>query len=215
MFGFFEKCFMMKCMITLKNTDLNDMEKRYRVNFVNSLSGCKSAYLIGTQHSDGTPNLAVFSSVFHLGADPALMGMVSRPNTVPRHTLENIQSTRVFTLNHVSESFYKKAHLTSARTRRSEFELSGLTEVYQDKFLAPFVKESRLQIGLSYVRTIDIEENGTHIIVGKIVSVSVPEEAIQASGDIDMTSLQSVGVTGLNTYHKIQFLGSLPYAKDF
>lgn len=71
--------------------DIESMDKRYRTNFVNSLPGFKSANLIGTISHSGIPNLAIFSSVIHVGASPALMGMLFRPVSVPRHTYQNIK----------------------------------------------------------------------------------------------------------------------------
>ncbi|MGO3346471.1 MAG: hypothetical protein ACTIM4_14665 [Marinomonas sp.] len=51
---------------------LSEMTSRYRTQLINSLSGFKSANLIGTCNAQGQTNLAIFSSVFHLGASPAL-----------------------------------------------------------------------------------------------------------------------------------------------
>jgi flavin reductase (DIM6/NTAB) family NADH-FMN oxidoreductase RutF len=197
----------------MTRANILDLEKRYRANLINSLSGPKSANLIGTQNKEGLTNLALFSSAFHLGADPALMGLISRPNSVPRHTLENLQETGVYTVNHVTEAFYEAAHLTSARTNISEFELTGLTPSYIDTFGAPFVAESPVQIGLEWVRTLDIEENGTHMIIGRIVHIRVAEDAIEDDGTLDISQTGSIAVTGLDTYHRLEKLGKLPYAK--
>ena len=57
----------------IKADDLAQMEKRYRAQLINSLSGIKSANLVGTINKDRQTNLSIVSSVFHLGADPALM----------------------------------------------------------------------------------------------------------------------------------------------
>lgn len=91
------------------------MEKRYRATFVNSLSGFKSANLLGTSDTNQQTNLCIVSSVFHLGANPALMGVIIRPDTVPRDTLENIRATGFYTLNHVQKEMIVAAHQTSAR----------------------------------------------------------------------------------------------------
>ncbi|MCS7053720.1 MAG: flavin reductase, partial [Ignavibacterium sp.] len=77
-----------------------DFERRYRINFVNSLSGFKSANLIGTISKSGITNLAIFSSVIHVGANPPLIGILFRPLSVPRHTYNNIKETGCFTINH-------------------------------------------------------------------------------------------------------------------
>ena len=87
--------------------DFDHMEKHYRANFINSLSGFKSANLIGTKSLSGQENLTLVSSVFHVGSDPATLGLIFRPNIVPRHGYENIISTTFFTVNHISKHFYK------------------------------------------------------------------------------------------------------------
>ena len=71
--------------------DITAFEKIYRLNFVNGLPGYKPANLVGTAAPDGRTNLAIFSSVLHLGSDPAVLGMVTRPTTVPRHTYQTIK----------------------------------------------------------------------------------------------------------------------------
>eukprot|EP00164_Ancoracysta_twista_P022280 GFYU01040957.1.p1 GENE.GFYU01040957.1~~GFYU01040957.1.p1 ORF type:complete len:208 (-),score=35.83 GFYU01040957.1:6-629(-) len=193
---------------------LQECDRRYRTNLVNALSGVKGANVVASKSSAGKPNAALFTSVIHMGADPPLMGMLVRPNTVPRHTLENIKDTRCFTINHVTESFFQQAHLTSARTDQSEFELANLSEEYIPGFLAPFVKESPIKIGLEYVRTIDIEENGTHFVIGKVVHVLVPETCVEESGDIDIVQAGTIGVSGLYSYHRLEKIASLPHAKE-
>jgi hypothetical protein len=59
--------------------DITAFEKVYRLNFVNGLPGFKPANLVGTAAPNGRTNLAIFSSVLHLGSDPAVLGMVTRP----------------------------------------------------------------------------------------------------------------------------------------
>ena len=95
--------------------DLEKMNQRQRAHFINSLSGFKSANLIGTQNEQGQTNLSIVSSVIHLGADPAYIAFINRPHTVQRDTLENIYETNVYTINHVNSSIYNDAHHTSAR----------------------------------------------------------------------------------------------------
>ena len=98
--------------------DIKEMDQRYRAHFINSLSGFKSANLVGTRGLNGLDNLCIVSSVVHLGADPALLAFINRPHTVERHTLENIIETGCYTLNQVNQSIYPKAHHTAARYER-------------------------------------------------------------------------------------------------
>jgi len=111
------------------NRQIADLEDRKRIALINSLSGFKSLNLIGTVNQSGQTNLAIFNSVVHIGANPPLMGFISRPDTVEKHTLENIREMGYFTINHVNKDIYEKAHQTSARYPRnqSEFDATGLT----------------------------------------------------------------------------------------
>lgn len=81
------------------------MTSRYRAHMINSLSGFKNANIIATINKAGITNVAIISSVVNLGASTALVGFIMRPNTVERHTLENIQETQQYTINQVSDSF--------------------------------------------------------------------------------------------------------------
>ena len=201
-------------MKTFKQNDFQNFEQRYRAKFINSLSGVKSANMIGTYFENKTSSLCIVSSVFHLGANPALIGFINRPNTVPRHTLDNLKRDKFYTINHVNSEIFKKAHQTSARYEfeESEFEKVGLTEEVIEDFKAPFVKESNVKIGCELDEIIDLS-NGTHFVIGKIVQVSLLEDAIAEDGHVDIESLDSVGVTGLDSYHTIKKLARLSYAK--
>jgi len=108
---------------------IENMDKRFRANFINSVTGFKSANLLGSISKDGVTNLAVFSSVTHLGSNPALLGFVTRPTVVPRHTYSNIKENKQFTVNHINSSIIAQAHQTAARydSEVSEFDATGLT----------------------------------------------------------------------------------------
>lgn len=196
----------------LRGEDIAAMDDRYRVFFVNALSGFKTASLIGTCNETGQFNLALFSSVVHIGANPPLLGMISRPHSVPRHTLENIHATGCYTINHVHPGFFEAAHQTSARYDDSEFEAVGLTPE-PGTLPAPYVAESRLQIGLQHRETIDLAVNGTHLVIGEIVEVRLDDAAVGADGAVDLGRLDSVVVSGLDHYYRTESLGRLSYAK--
>ena len=78
-------------MLEINAATIAEMDKIYRLNLINSITGYKSAQLIGTQNNAGATNLAVFSSVIHLGSNPPLIGFILRPTTVPRHTFANLK----------------------------------------------------------------------------------------------------------------------------
>ncbi|MCG9554645.1 flavin reductase family protein [Vibrio sp. Isolate31] len=201
--------------ITLSKNDLQTMDQRQRIRLVNSLSGFKSANLIGTCDKQGVENLATVSSVIHLGSDPALLGFIVRPDKSRRHTLENIVETQHFTVNSIGADFVKKAHQTSARYPKpvSEFNAVGLTPYYDDFFPAPFVLESNLKIGLAFKEKITIESNQTQMLIGEVVTIHAPKHALMPDGYLDLEALDIVTVSGLDSYHVTQRLHRLSYAK--
>ncbi|QYH38259.1 flavin oxidoreductase [Algoriphagus sp. NBT04N3] len=193
--------------------DILESDSFFRRNLINCLSGYKSLNLIGTKSNTGINNLAPFSQVFHIGASPPLVGILFRPHTVQRDTLENILETEVFTLNHVTPEFYKEAHWTSARWEGSEFEKTGLEEEYLEQFYAPFVKKSPLKLGCSLVETQTLKINETVLLIASIDHIYVEEKGLRQDGSLDLNILESVTVSGLDEYHVGEKLSRLSYAK--
>lgn len=202
-------------MKVIDSTYLSNLNDRDRARLINSLLGVKSANLIGTQSKSGITNLSMISSLFHLGASPALFGFVIRPDTVVRDTLSNLRDHPYLTVNHVNDEIIEKAHQTSARypSEISEFTKTQLTFDYQGDHPASFVKESRIKFSAKFVREVPIIENGTHIIICEVVTIYMTENYLSNDQFIDITSASSVGVSGLDQYLRLEALGRLSYAK--
>ncbi|SHN28716.1 NADH-FMN oxidoreductase RutF, flavin reductase (DIM6/NTAB) family [Cyclobacterium lianum] len=196
-------------------TAILEADKDFRRDFINCLSGYKSLNLIGTINPDTKEtNLAPFSQVFHVGANPPLVGILFRPHSVERHTLENILQNKCFTLNHVSPSFYKAAHQSSARWERSEFAATGMQEAYLDNFEAPYVAESPLKVGCRLADHLTLSINETVLVIGSIEHVYVErDEALGEDGFIDLEKLGTVASSGIDAYHTGRKLARLAYAK--
>lgn len=195
--------------------DIMGMERFPRMHLMNTISGLKGAHLLGTISHKGTPNLGVFSSVVHVGANPPYLGFIMRPLTVPRHTYHNIKAKGFFTLNSIHPSFLPKAHQSSANypLEVSEFEQLGLTPAYTESNLAPYVKESPIKIGLEYVEEHHIQANGTLFIVGKVIEILFPEAAMAPSGHILHEQLETMAVSGLDSYYEIGDKHQMAYAR--
>ncbi len=194
---------------------IEQLEKIFRANLINGISGYKPANLIGSISKKGEANLAIFSSVIHLGANPALLGLIVRPASVPRHSYENMKETGFFTINHIHENFAEKAHFTSAKFDRgvSEFAACKLSEEYLNDFIAPYVKESTIKIGLKLVDEIPIKLNNTILMIGKIEHIYVPKEIISETGNVALDVVNDVAIAGLESYYKVSKLATFPYAK--
>jgi len=187
----------------------------FKINLINSLSGYKSANLIGSVSPEGIENIAVFSSVVHLGSTPPLLGFILRPTTVPRNTYENLKKTGVFTINHVSESIIEDAHHTSAKYSSliSEFEMTDLTSEYLGDFGAPFVAEAPVKIGMKYVDEIDIHYNQTKLVIGEIQFFEVEEEMLQEDGFLNLGRGEVATINGLDGYAVPSLFKRLEYQR--
>lgn len=196
--------------------DLERTEKIRRLNLINSITGIKPANLIGTLSKQGVSNLAIFSSIIHLGSNPGLIGFILRPKSdVPRHTYENIMETEFYTINHLHYSYVEKGHKTSAKYNQneSEFLKCGFNEEYLPKFHAPFVKESPIKIGMKFKQKIPISLNNTTLIIGEIQHIVVSDDYLTEEGYINLQTSGSAGISGLNSYYKMEHLDSFPYAR--
>ncbi len=201
--------------IHLNSSNFEILDKQKRVNLINSIGGFKSICLIGTQNNKCETNLAIFSSIVHIGSNPPLFAFISRPGAYERHTLTNILETGYYTLNHINETIFRKAHQTSARydIDISEFDKTELTTEYKNDFLAPFVKESHIQLGMQFKEKIEISINNTILIIGEVKEVYFPEHCQLNDGFIDIEKAGTITCSGLDSYHKTQKLDRLSYAK--
>lgn len=195
--------------------DILAMEKVPRLTLVNAISGFKSANLIGTQNAEGLTNLAIFSSVVHLGSQPPLMGMINRPVEASPHTLGNIEALGYYTINHVHAAHVAQAHQTSAKypAEVSEFEACGFTSQYTDIQPAPYVAECKVKMGLKLEEVIPLKINGTYLIIGSVLELIVPEGSISPDGYLDLSAMGTVTLSGLETYYKTEEIARLGYAR--
>lgn len=200
---------------TLTHADILQMDRHQRRNFVNTLSGIKNAQLIGTRSPGGINNLGLFNSVHHIGATPPSLGFIMRPLTVERQTYNNIKALGHYTLNQVNLDIYEQAHQTSAKYDKqiSEFAATGLTPFFSESCKAPYVKEAQIKIGLEFAEEHYLQINHTWLMIGRILEVILPENAISDTGHVDTAAYDGIGVSGLDTYYKLEKMGILPYAR--
>ena len=200
----------------LDKKDIETLDKVKRINIINSVSGIKPANLIGTISEDNQLNLAIFSSVVHMGSSPALFGFVLRPTgEVPRHTFENIQANGYYTINAIPQDLIQQAHFTSAKFDRdiNEFERCGIEEQFMYGFRAPFVARSPIGLGMKMRKVIPIPLNGTVLIIGSVEHLFIQDEIIDENGFLSLDKAKITGIGGLNQYYQLQQIGQFPYAR--
>ncbi len=199
-------------------TEWQSWERFYRANFINSLTGFKSASLIGTINAQGVPNLGMFSSMVHIGSDPALIGYINRPVAAAPHTLANIKSNGFYTVNHIHPSFVDKAHQTSAKypDEVNEFKEVGLTEEYLEGINVPFVKESAIKYLLSLKEIVPITLNDTFLVIGQLEQVLIdPSLQPTADGFLELDQIGSICSNGLDAYYNTTLIERYAYAKPY
>ena len=162
---------------------LHSLDKRQRTALVNSLPGFKPVVLVGSVNDDRRTNLCVINSCFHVGADPALMGMIIRPapEGTERHTLENILATKTYSVSAVTRAMAQRAHHTSARFDRdqSEFDACGFVEQWHENFPASFSvtlttvrKKLELETFVNFARPSMSNPSRVHLTVSSVIGLA-------------------------------------------
>ena len=195
--------------------DISQMEKIERINLMNSCTGYKSANLIATISKEGISNVAVFSSITHLGSNPGLLGFIVRPTTVPRDTYTNLKDIGYFTVNHITSSMIADAHHTSANYEVgvSEFDKTNLEEEYKSDLKVPFVKGSPVQLYCKYMNEYYIKENNTIHIIASIEHIYYNENMEHKDGWLQLDKGNVVAINGSDGYCLPKLVDRFEYAR--
>lgn len=199
----------------MTHSEWDSLSKVHRLNLINSCTGYKSANLIGTKSETGVANVAVFSSVTHLGSNPALLGFILRPNVVARNTYENLKATGYFTVNHIGQNIIAKAHQTSAsyNAAESEFDMVKLTEEYLSEIDVPFVGESQVKLLCQYLNEYEIKENNTIHIIASIEEIYFRDDILHEDYWLQLDQADIVAVNGLDGYCLPKIIDRFDYAR--
>jgi flavin reductase (DIM6/NTAB) family NADH-FMN oxidoreductase RutF len=189
-------------MIILDEFAIQTLDKVHKINLINSLPGVKSVNLIGTKDFNGLENLAIFSTVTHLGSHPPLIGFVHRPKSEYSHTIMNIEATGVYTINNVHQGILQNAHNTSEKHPKevSEFAACALTPEYFADFHPPFVKECFVKFGLELREILQIKLNGTFLVIGEVKVIILNKNLVEENYLINNSKSGVVGALGVAQY---------------
>jgi hypothetical protein len=66
---------------------------------------------------------------------------------------------------------------------------------------------------MELVEVMPIAHNNTKLVIGQIKHIFLDQECVEEDGNINLSKLGSVCVSGLEKYHRVQQITSLPYAK--
>lgn len=199
----------------ISREEISQMEKVERLNLINSCTGYKSANLIATKSLEGKSNVAIFSSITHLGSEPALIGFIMRPTTVPRDTYKNLKDTGYFTVNHITVDMIADAHHTSANYELgiSEFDKTNLLEEYKEDIEIPFVKGSPVQLYCKYINEYNIKENDTIHVIASIEKLFFEEDLLHDDGWLQIDKGKVISLNGLDGYCLPKLVDRFQYAR--
>lgn len=142
-------------------------------DFVKLLSPRVST-LILSKNSEGKINAAPYSFVFPLSFEPPLIGI-----GVGKHkmTFKNIQETKEFTVNILSEEFAQKAVNCEEKIEFDKrLEKNELETEKSEKVKVPRLKEAKAALECRLNETLELKEADHGIIVGKVLGVKCIEK---------------------------------------
>lgn len=151
---------------------------------------------------DGVLNAAPFSYFQALSSKPPMV-MISvgqRKNGAPKDTRRNIEATREFVVNLVSEGSGVRMVRTSVDypPEVSEFAEAGLTPVRSEKVRPPRIGESAVSLECRLDRVLDVGTSG--ICIGEVVLVHVRDDVLAADGTVDPWKLRPLARLGGASY---------------
>lgn len=173
---------------------------------------------VSTVASQGGANLAPFSFFTGICAEPMTVCFAPVRDRLGRKkdTLVNIEATRQFVVNIVTEELAVPMHQTSANYPHgiSEFEKAGLTPVPSVRVRPPAVRESpvHLECELHQIVTLGEGPSGGNLVIGTVVYARV-DDRLWRGGGISHKDLRPIGRMEGAWYAKIGDAFELPRPK--
>ena len=66
---------------------------------------------------------------------------------------------------------------------------------------------------MRYLESIPIKHNGTILILGEVQEIRLHQVEVDVDGSLDLESIESTGISGLDTYYKLQKVAKHPFAR--
>jgi flavin reductase (DIM6/NTAB) family NADH-FMN oxidoreductase RutF len=161
---------------------------------------------VSTISPDGILNLAPFSFFTGVCANPPAVCFaptIRGRDGARKDTLSNIEATREFVVNVVSEEFGPQMNICSTEfpPEVDEFRFSGLTPVASDLVRPPRVKESHvnMECRLLEIVTVSAKPLGGSLVLGEVLRFHI-EDGWLDNYQVDPDKLRPIARMGGNTY---------------
>jgi flavin reductase (DIM6/NTAB) family NADH-FMN oxidoreductase RutF len=174
---------------------------------------------VSTISADGILNLAPFSFFTGIGSNPPAVCFcpsVRASDGQRKDTRRNIEETKEFVVNVVSEDFAEQMNICSAEfpPEIDEFKMSGLTPIPSDLVKPPRVAESRVNMECRLIQIVDIGPTawGGAVVIGEVLRFHVADELFD-NFKIDPDKLRPIGRMGGPMYTRTTDRFEMPRPK--
>ncbi|MFO1444948.1 flavin reductase family protein [Bacillus sp. Bva_UNVM-123] len=163
---------------------------------------------VTTINNNGIINAAPFSFFTAICADPLLICFSPMRRGTDHHkkdTLSNIEATKEFVINVVSEDIVEQMNHCAADfpAEIDELEVSGLNKAESKTVKVPRIKESKVHLECKLEQILHFGEHAGagSLVIGKVVHVQVADELYE-NGKINTLKLKPVGRLAGQMYTK-------------
>lgn len=163
---------------------------------------------VTTIDREGVVNAAPFSFFTAICADPLLIcfsPMRRGSDGAKKDTLLNIEATKEFVINIVSEDFVEKMNICAGEfpAEIDEAEVSGLNKSASFKVKPPRIKESKVHLECTLYEALHFGEHAGagSLVIGKVEHVHITDE-LYDNGRINTEKLNPIGRLAGHMYTK-------------
>jgi len=163
---------------------------------------------VSTVSATGVRNLAAFSFFNGVCPRPFIVSfatMLRGADAAKKDTLVNIEETKSFVINIVTEDIVSQMNLTAPEFPPAvdEFVEAGLTAIESVSVAAPRVAESPIQMECELVQIVSFgdEPGAGSLVIGKVVRLHIRED-VYDNGRIDIDSLRPVARLAGDVYSR-------------
>jgi len=156
---------------------------------------------VSTISTDGVKNLAPYSYFTPICNIPMLVGfsLGRKSKGKKKDTLVNIESTKEFVINMVTESLAEAMNKTATAypPHIDEFEKTNLTPIRSEIVSPPMVKESPIRMECRLKQILEFGENLKYhnFVIGEVVMVHIKDEFV-LDGHVQAGKLNIIGRLG-------------------
>lgn len=190
------------------DTDKEDLNMIYQLMKTGIIP--RPVAFVSTISEDGVENIAPYSFFNQVSSHPPVVSISA--NTRPRikDTSHNIQTTKGYTINIISEPWVEQANMASvdAPVGVDEWAVCGLTKLPSVHVKAPRVKESAFTMECEFYQLVEIVDpaDGTvsgNLILGRVKCIHVRNDMFNERGYVDPTKLKPIARLGDISYASI------------